>query len=43
MKCTNCNFREGRDNIPLYWAIKHLPVLKGGASSSMLKNGGKTH
>ncbi len=28
MKCTNCGFKEDRDNIPLYWAIKHLPALK---------------
>jgi len=28
MKCTNCNFKEDRDNIPLYWAIKYLPALK---------------
>jgi hypothetical protein len=33
MKCTNCNFREDRDSIPLYWAIKHLPTLKGEVSS----------
>jgi putative transposase len=32
MKCTNCNFKEDRDNIPLYWAIKHLPALKDEAS-----------
>jgi len=32
MKCTNCDFKEDRDNIPLYWAIKHLPALKGEAS-----------
>jgi len=34
MKCTNCDFKEDRDNIPLYWAIKHLPLpaLKGEAS-----------
>jgi putative transposase len=25
MKCTNCDFKEDRDSIPLYWAIKHLP------------------
>ena len=33
MKCTNCNFKEERDSIPLYWAIKHLPALKGEASN----------
>jgi putative transposase len=32
MKCTNCGFKEDRDNIPLYWAIKHLPALKDEAS-----------
>jgi len=32
MKCTNCGFKEDRDNIPLYWTIKHLPALKGEAS-----------
>jgi putative transposase len=33
MRCDNCGFKEDRDNIPLYWAIKHLPALKGEASS----------
>ena len=28
MKCSECGFREDRDNIPLYWALKHLPALK---------------
>jgi putative transposase len=32
MKCTNCGFGDDRDNIPLYWAIKYLPALKGEAS-----------
>jgi putative transposase len=32
MKCTNCGFKEDRDSIPLYWAIKHLPALKDEAS-----------
>jgi putative transposase len=26
MVCANCGFREDRDNIPLYWAIKHLSI-----------------
>jgi len=34
MKCTNCDFREDRDSIPLYWAIKHHPALKGEASNN---------
>jgi putative transposase len=33
VKCTNCDFREERDDIPLYWAIKHLSALKGEASN----------
>jgi putative transposase len=33
MRCDNCGFKEDRDNIPLYWATKHLSALKGEASS----------
>jgi putative transposase len=33
MKCNSCGFKEDRDNIPLYWAIKILSALKGEASS----------
>ncbi len=29
MECAECRFREDRDNIPLYWALKHLSALKG--------------
>ena len=29
VECNECGFREDRDNIPLYWALKHLSVLKG--------------
>lgn len=32
MACTKCGFREDRDNVPLYWALKILPALKGEAS-----------
>ena len=32
MECTNCGFKEDRDNIPLYWGLKHLSALKGKAS-----------
>ena len=33
MVCYSCGFKEDRDNIPLYWAIKHLSALKGEASN----------
>lgn len=32
MRCDSCGFKEDRDNIPLYWVIKHLPALKGETS-----------
>jgi len=32
MECISCRFKEERDNIPLYWALKHLPALKDEAS-----------
>jgi hypothetical protein len=32
-KCVKCNFREDRDNILLYWAIKRLLTLKGEVSN----------
>ena len=37
VKCTNCDFKEDRDDIPLYWAIKHppLPTLKSEASKRL--------
>jgi putative transposase len=35
MKCNNCGFKEDRDNIPLYWAIKLLSALKDEASSCL--------
>ena len=27
--CNECGFREDRDNVPLYWALKILPTLEG--------------
>jgi transposase len=34
MQCVECGFRGDRDTVPLYWALRHLPALKGEASSS---------
>ena len=33
LMCTDCGFRDDKDNIPLYWAIKELSALKGEASN----------
>jgi DNA-directed RNA polymerase subunit RPC12/RpoP len=33
LMCTDCGFRDDKDNIPLYWAIKDLPALKDKASN----------
>jgi len=33
MECVSCGFREDRDNVPLYWAIRNLSALKGEASN----------
>ena len=32
MECARCGFSADRDAVPLYWAIRYLPALKGGAS-----------